>query len=62
MSFWGFIGWQRAGNLLVGSSFRKASTVHQNLVTLNGFLVGLWMLEGEAVMGLLGLGDSLEGP
>ncbi len=41
MSLLGFIGRQQAGGLLVGSSFRTASTVHQNLVTLNGFLVGL---------------------
>lgn len=54
--------WRAAGWLVISDSVDGAPKSGDSKRLFGGAWVGIWMLEGEAVVGLLGLGDSLEGP
>ena len=66
MSLLGFIGrrqdWKSAGWLVISDGVDGAPKSGDSRRLFGGAWVGIWMLEGEAVMGVLELGGFPRGP
>ncbi|GFZ68382.1 hypothetical protein PSE10B_49040 [Pseudomonas amygdali pv. eriobotryae] len=54
--------WRAVGRFVISDSVDGAPKSGDSKRLFGGAWVGIWMLEGEAMMGVLGLGNSLEGP